>query len=64
MKQHKIDKVIKLKAQVFDLLRKLESLQEFVNRLVKNKDGKLKELQGLEEKLINRYTRAKKLVNK
>ena len=64
MEKHKIDRVIELKAEVFDLLRKLESFQGIVNQIIKSKDKRLKELQGLEEKLTNRYARAKKLVNK
>ena len=62
MKQHKIDRVIELKVTTFDLVRKLEKLQNFMGQLVKAKDEKLKELQDLEPKLINRYARAKKLV--
>lgn len=64
MKHHKIDRVINLKLQIFDLMRKFETLQNLIGRLVETKDKKLKELQGLEAKLINRYARARKLVNK
>lgn len=64
MKQRKIDRVIDLKVHTFDLVRKLETLQALSQQFAKAKEKDLKELQGLEEKLINRYARAKKLVNK
>lgn len=63
-KKLKIDKVIELKAEVFDLVRKIEFLQAAMNEGVEIKNKKLKELQILEGDLKNRYTRAKKLVNK
>lgn len=64
MKQRKIDRVINLKLQIFDLMRKFETLQNLISQLVKTKDKRLKELQDLEAKLIHRYSRAKKLVNR
>ena len=63
-KVFKIDKVIGLKAYIFDSMRKLESLQNLAQKIMKDKDDKLKVLQDLEKKLTNRYERAKKLVNK
>ena len=62
MKRFKIDRVIELKVATFDLVRKLEALQNLMTKLIKVKQEKLKELQDLESKLINRYARAKKLV--
>jgi hypothetical protein len=62
MKQRKIDRLIELKVGAFDLVRKLEKLQNLMNQLVSMKEDRLKELQDLEAKLVNRYTRAKKLV--
>lgn len=63
-KVSKIDKVIGLKAYVFDLVRKLESLQNLAQQIMKDKEDKLKILQDLEKKLINKHERARKLVNK
>jgi hypothetical protein len=62
MKQRKIDRLIELKVGAFDLVQKLEKLQNLMNQLVSMKEDKLRELQDLEAKLVNRYTRAKKLV--
>lgn len=62
IKEHKIDRLIVLKARVFDTLRKLEILQNALNQVAERKNKDLKELQELENKLKNRYPRAKKLV--
>lgn len=63
-KQRKIDEVIELKAKVFDMIRKLETLQGAAKYITTEKTTALERLQALEEKLINRHARAKKLVNK
>ena len=63
-KEHKIDKVIRLKAVIFDILRRLEMLQNATKEILEKKNKALKELVDLEDKILNRYTRAKKLVNK
>lgn len=61
-KEHKIDKIIRLKAVVFDMLRRLEMLQNAAKEIAEAKDKTLKELVDLEGKVKNRYARAKKLV--
>ena len=61
-KEHKIDKIIRLKAVAFDALRRLEILQNAMNEVVEAKNKALKELDGLEGDVKNRYARAKKLV--
>jgi hypothetical protein len=60
----KIDEVIELKAKVFDMIRKLETLQAAAKYITTEKTTALERLQELEKKLVNRYARAKKLVNK
>jgi hypothetical protein len=60
----KIDKIISLKARVFDLMRKTEAIQMAFEETDKAKTEALKTVRGLELKIINRYERAKKLVNK
>jgi hypothetical protein len=60
----KIDKIISLKARIFDLMRKLEAIQMAFQETDKAKVEALKEVRGLELKIINRYERAKKLANK
>ena len=64
LRKRKIDKIIGLKAVVFDTIRRLEMLQNAAKQVVEAKDKALKELVDLEGKILNRYTRAKKLVNK
>ena len=64
LKEHKIDKIIRLKAVAFDALRRLEMLQNATNEVVEAKNKTLKELADLEGEIKNRYARAKKLVDK
>ena len=63
-KIHKIDRLVELKAIIFDMMRRLEMLQNAMNQIVEAKNKNLKELVALEDKLKNRYVRAKELVNK
>lgn len=63
-KAHKIDRLIELKVLVFDMMRRLEMLQNAMNQIVEAKNRNLKELIDLEDKIKNRYTRAGELVNK
>lgn len=62
VKKRKIDKVIKLKAEVFDMMRKLEVIQNAINETIQIKNKRLKKLHDLESKIANRYARAKALV--
>ena len=64
IKISKKNKVAALKAELFDLVRKLEIIQNAITETVKIKQNKLRELHDLEFKLGNRYARAKQLINK
>lgn len=63
-KVRKIDRLIALKGMAFDMIRKLEMLQNAMNQIVKAKNDSLKELVKLENEIKNRYARARVLVNK
>jgi hypothetical protein len=62
-KTRKIDRVIALKVEVFDMIRKLELLQNAAGKIQEIKTKHLQELQSLEEKLVNRQARTRTLIS-